>query len=174
MKHLVFLSITLLLAGCLKDSVTTTPQYPANSTKNGIPWQGSCRGYFNEPLLGKGFFNLEITHEGYPGAPSEHLGFTKLPYQTGTFPVFRYDYSNPTIPQVSADFYTFYGDIGGSSYLLDSTATNNRVQILSIDKNSNIVELKFSATFVNDLSVPGTIPDTLKIENGTARVKIFN
>ena len=163
----------IYLTACDKTQLPTKEELgywgTITATKNNMAWVGAPISLININH-GKGFEIVGDSLDKY-GTRREALGFTKVPSQTGTYPLVN------TIPQ------TDDGLVGASYFILDDDVTLGNYKVLVSDSSSFITlisfdsiskELKgtFDITLIVDHRPYASYPDTIRFRNGQFHTRL--
>jgi hypothetical protein len=175
MKHLTILLTILFLLGCDKTQQEDNRYWGEVSVlKNGEPWQAKPYAAFESKwgkdyivILMRSFDNNNFLREGFE--------FLKVPMELGIYDLEASKLGGNYV-DIGASYNTFQDDghILGDMFLLDTTVTENKLEVLSFDKLVGRIEVRFSATFAISKRQTNESPDTIRFENGYVLTKAIN
>ncbi|MCH7525096.1 MAG: hypothetical protein IIC74_08820 [Bacteroidetes bacterium] len=174
-KHLILFMLIFGLIACNKDD-DFSPVKIGNATalKNGVGWSANVY-YFTENSPSNLGFSMGMEVYNNEGLRRENISFIRFKNHFNPQTIY------PTNYQIENDsiriFYSTIlddGDVVGDIYDIDTTATNNFIQITSY--NSSRAEIKgifnVSLILTRDSNEPGTPPQNLVFTNGEFTVKV--
>ena len=171
----LFLGFITLFA-CKKETIQTivepSPYWGTiTALQNESPWSAELFAAENN-IFENG---LEIVsdqlNEG--NIRKESLGFTKIPFSPGTYPVVN---TGPRDDDglVGAGFWHVDYDVIHSSYKILESDSSSFVTLTSYDTISQEIRGHFDLTFIKDQANPEfDFPDTIRFRNGVFHTKIL-
>ena len=174
-KHLILAILILALGACSKDDGSNTEVIGnASALKNGIEWN-SYINYFSKNKPFNIGFDIGIVKYNEEGLPREGLSFFRLLNNFDSQAIYL---TNSQIENDSTGvFYSTIledGDVLGDIYELDTTATNNFIQITNYNSERAEIKGKFNVSLVltRDDGYGDVPPQTLEFTNGEFTVKV--
>lgn len=173
-KIVLFILIFGFIA-CSSDDDIGSDIYTGTATalKNGEAW--SSVAYFDEISTSPSSFILRADVYNNAGLWRETFDIRRIQPNLDIQEITSTDNQND-LGLLSADYSTLIddGDVVGDIYGLDTTASNNFIQITSYNSSRAEIEGIFSVTLVliRDSNDPGTPPQILEFTNGRFTVKV--
>lgn len=174
-KHLILFLLFLGLIACTKDDVSNSEVIGnASAIKNGIEWFSDVN-FFHKNIPFNIGFDINLIKYNNKGLARESLSFYRL---QNTFEPQTIHLTNSQVENDSLGvFYTTLiddGDVLGDIYGLDTTATNNFIQITNYNSFKSEIEGIFNVSLIltRDSNDPGTPAEKLVFSNGEFKAKV--
>lgn len=175
-KQLTLFVFLLALVSCIKEpSPLPIPDiYTGTSTalKNGEEWRSLT--YFVEMKSEPQRYGLRANVHNTEGHWRETFDIRRIKANMDIQEITSLDKNNQ-LGLLSAGYGTLIdGDVAGDIYSLDTTATNNFIQITSYNSSKAEIAGIFNVSFVltRDSNEPGTPPQTLEFTDGKFTAKV--
>ncbi|NCP91150.1 MAG: hypothetical protein GW827_13125 [Flavobacteriales bacterium] len=175
-KHLILFILIFSFMACNKDDDNLVPDTytgTASALKNGEEW--NALAYFDEINTSPSSFILRVDVYNNEGLWRETFDIRRVLANFSIQEITSTDNQNE-LGLLSADYSTILsdGDVLGDIYDLDTTATNNFIQITSYNPSRAEINGIFNVSLIltRDSNELGTPPQNLVFTNGEFTVKV--